>query len=114
MTTKSATPYDERFPSGKPKHVAKHGSYSEYTNYKCRCVHCRAANTRYNLKRRKKRAERLLKGEIKVEHGHYSTYTNYACRCDECKRANTERVSSSVDGANNGAVDGTSDGVVDG
>lgn len=87
--------FETRFPSDKPPHKPRHGTYSEYTNHRCRCGFCRAANTRYNLKRRVERQKRLLKREITVEHGKYSTYTNYGCRCDLCKRANAERVAAS-------------------
>lgn len=94
------THYETRYPTDSMPRVPRHGTYGEYTNHRCRCASCRAANTRYNLKRRAERQQRLRSSQIEVEHGKYSTYTNYGCRCEPCKRANSERV------INGGVVDG--------
>lgn len=64
-----------------------HGHYSRYTNYKCRCLLCRAAWTNYCRERRQQRERDLATGRITREHGVYTTYANYGCRCAPCRYA---------------------------
>lgn len=76
----------------------KHGSYSTYVNYRCRCGMCRAAANAYQGEaKRKRRAARVMVGGrlvapgAYVRHGDYSTYVNYSCRCVPCTTARTQR-----------------------
>jgi hypothetical protein len=69
--------------------VTPHGSYSTYTNGKCRCDECRRANAGYQRRARAARTARAA--SVKLPHGAYSTYVNWGCRCDECKAANARR-----------------------
>lgn len=72
-----------------------HGSYSTYTNKKCRCDECSAAMRDYQRSRlAKARGEeefvpRKRGPKIKNQHG-YSGYMNRSCRCDICKEAASE------------------------
>lgn len=71
--------------------MSPHGTYSRYTNGKCRCAECRAANVVKQRDARQRRRALLESGEIVRPHGVYSTYGNYGCRCDECRQANQIR-----------------------
>lgn len=69
-----------------------HGTYSMYTNGKCRCDECREAAREYARKSREKK--RLESGEAKRKPGpqrkeehSYSGYVSRGCRCDICKEA---------------------------
>lgn len=58
----------------------KHGTYSGYTNNKCRCEPCRGAMREYMRKRKDK-------GISWEQHGTYTGHSFYGCRCMECKVA---------------------------
>jgi Zn finger protein HypA/HybF involved in hydrogenase expression len=66
-----------------------HGEYLTYTNGKCRCSPCRAANTAYNKEMRAKRREQVLEPDD-PRHGKNSTYVEYACRCPLCRQAHSD------------------------
>lgn len=61
-----------------------HGMPSTYTNHRCRCEPCTAANTRRVLASRAKRDASTLPPEA---HGKASTYGNWRCRCVACTAA---------------------------
>lgn len=69
-----------------------HGTYSTYTNRKCRCEECSAAAKQYQRDRTaRSRGEseftpKKRGPKVKEEHG-YSGYVNRGCRCDTCKQA---------------------------
>jgi hypothetical protein len=64
-----------------------HGTYSKYTNHKCRCDDCRKAWTEYTRQRRRKRwASTTANGlPSSVEHGAWA-YFNWGCRCNVCRK----------------------------
>ncbi|WNM66168.1 endonuclease [Microbacterium Phage DejaVu] len=61
-----------------------HGKYSTYTNGKCRCEKCRAANAEYARSRKRKSVKN---GDQPPAHGTTNGYYNYSCRCEACKAA---------------------------
>lgn len=61
-----------------------HGTQSSYTNRKCRCVPCRAANARAQRDRREVRAKLIRANPEAYTHGTESTYNNWGCRCQSC------------------------------
>lgn len=65
-----------------------------YTNDKCRCETCRAANRAYHLKRShetgRRRPMEVYLAERRANlapHGTETRYTNQRCRCTECREA---------------------------
>jgi len=75
-------------PTGRPSKV-RHGEYSAYMNYGCRCPECTQANTDYCAARRISRSA----SATRVPHGTAGGYRNYNCRCDLCRSANAEHAS---------------------
>lgn len=67
-----------------------HGRYSVYKNHGCRCGACREAYLTYTREARRKRLEKVRRGEVNFEHGTYGGYTTWECRCAECRRANSD------------------------
>lgn len=67
--------------------IVPHGTLSTYTNWKCRCVPCRGANTAAVAAARKERADRLAADPTLAVHGKNSTYLNWGCRCTPCREA---------------------------
>ena len=65
----------------------RHGSLNGYTNLRCRCDECRAANTAYQLGWSRRMGYKPLAVDA-PQHGTLGGYTNYSCRCDECRAAN--------------------------
>lgn len=61
-----------------------HGTLGGYTNHKCRCDQCRAANSAYMKQARLKRRSRQVPDHV---HGTVNGYGSYGCRCDECTEA---------------------------
>lgn len=80
----------------KDGHLVPHGTYTAYNRWKCRCVHCRAANARVSRERNERKAAqqgRKRRQQKKVpDHGTRSRYTSpvYRCRCDDCVQANRD------------------------
>lgn len=66
-----------------------HGSYSTYSNHRCRCRACLDAHNEYVARRRRERAETPLPADD-PRHGKPTTYQNWGCRCDRCREATTE------------------------
>lgn len=73
-----------------------HGTRGGYTNHRCRCDDCKAANAAMQRDQREKRAQRLAgiatpgvrpDAKDKPIHGLPTTYTNWGCRCPACKAA---------------------------
>jgi hypothetical protein len=62
-------------------------NFSTYTNLRCRCDVCRAANTEWQRRRRAERRKELAAGTAHPEHGKASTYENWGCRCRSCTTA---------------------------
>jgi alcohol dehydrogenase class IV len=60
---------------------------STYTNHKCRCDECRAANADYMKRRRAERVSLLAQGLVDPVHGKATTYANYRCHCGPCLAA---------------------------
>jgi hypothetical protein len=67
------------------KHVSKHGTYTEYARYDCRCELCKEAARRHTREYK----QRPLK-EKNLTHGLVSTYNN-GCRCELCQKANRDK-----------------------
>jgi hypothetical protein len=68
-------------PLAVPPHA--HGR-NGYSNYRCRCDECRAANTAAQSKYR----DRLAQSDPDaIPHGTTNGYDNFRCRCDECRDA---------------------------
>jgi hypothetical protein len=73
--------------------AAPHGTKSRYTNQKCRCKLCSAANTRDQLKWRRQIGVRPLEVYLeevsgpRVGHGTETRYKRHGCRCAECRSA---------------------------
>lgn len=65
----------------------EHGTLSAYSNNKCRCAKCKAAQREYGIKRRAK----VASGVTKVKHGTANAYKS-GCRCAPCKSAHRKRV----------------------
>lgn len=69
-----------------------HGTYSTYTNKKCRCEECKVAARDYQRARTAQKngdPEYIPKKrgpKVKEEHG-MSGYSNRGCRCEICKQA---------------------------
>lgn len=65
----------------------RHGKFSTYINYACKCARCTAANTAYH-------ASYITKYRATDpstwDHGTYSTYLNRRCRCQDCKDAHAD------------------------
>jgi hypothetical protein len=59
-----------------------HGKIGGYTNHRCRCERCRAANTQRQRDLRSGRSGRQV-----IPHGTDNGYTNYGCRCQSCRQA---------------------------
>lgn len=79
----------------------RHGKYSTYSNYRCRCKRCTAAWTTYCRERRHRIGQSRPMAEWRAEqkaqalanmppHGTESRYTRYKCKCELCKAAGTE------------------------
>lgn len=69
----------------------RHGTYNGYSNLKCRCSRCRAANV---VKNREMRVNRWAKTEAndgiapgRRNHGTSITYSNWGCTCPKCLNA---------------------------
>lgn len=62
----------------------RHGTEGGYTNQRCRCPDCTAANTAAVLNR-KARREPLPPDDPR--HGTPNGYTNHGCHCDHCRAA---------------------------
>lgn len=65
----------------------RHGTLNGYSNLRCRCEACRAANTAQNKRQRAERQARILADPSIAPHGAESTYFNYRCPCTLCKEA---------------------------
>lgn len=70
--------------------VITHGTRGAYTNGRCRCEPCRAANRKY-MRRYTKRYRRIPARVLRSMHGRTGTYTNYGCRCRRCRAAWAEK-----------------------
>jgi hypothetical protein len=71
-----------------PIPAQKHGTYSGYAYYRCRCDRCREAKR--VQQQRLRRESPTVKDPARVPadaHGSESTYSNYACRCAVCRAA---------------------------
>ena len=64
--------------------MTAHGTLGRYTNGRCRCAACRAANADYAAKVRVRLAGRPM---ADVPHGTAGGYSNWSCRCDDCSAA---------------------------
>ncbi|MGQ0847228.1 MAG: hypothetical protein ACT4QF_24175 [Sporichthyaceae bacterium] len=65
----------------------EHGVVGTYTNRKCRCEACRAANSAYQAQRKAQRREQLAANPDLAPHGIATTYSNWGCRCARCTAA---------------------------
>lgn len=63
----------------------KHGSYTAWQKYRCRCEKCLHHMRTTNKATQVRRASKPVPED--VPHGRLSTYNYYACRCDKCKEA---------------------------
>lgn len=63
--------------------AVSHGTLNSYTNHRCRCAECRAANASYGRRWRKENRGLCPEGR----HGTEGSYTNYSCRCVDCTEA---------------------------
>lgn len=66
-----------------------HGKRSTYTNHRCRCEPCKAANARYKSEKVHDNV-RLRTSEVtedlpEITHGVPVSYEWQGCRCEECK-----------------------------
>lgn len=70
----------------KPKDPSEwvHGSYSTYSNHKCRCDECRAAWAAFCADQKAKRQAGETPSHV---HGTENGYGNYGCRCEACTAA---------------------------
>lgn len=85
VTTKGKnTMSDFTTPTGQPSRV-RHGDYSAYTLYGCRCDKCKRTNTNYQAGLRRASG---VKPNTGPKHGTTNMYQNYGCRCGACKAAN--------------------------
>lgn len=77
------------------KLVTHGGSGNAYSNYGCRCLECREANTARYERRREERRALIEAGEEPegVKHGEDSTYTNWGCKCEPCTAAHARKCS---------------------
>lgn len=64
----------------------KHGYYSTYTNYGCRCDACKAARAEHMRDYRARLQATTQPSEI--PHGAETAYVDYGCRCAVCRAAN--------------------------
>lgn len=62
----------------------KHGSYTAYQRYRCRCLPCQE-NAREQARRRDRERKQYRSSVMK--HGKVSGYTYHGCRCEDCKAA---------------------------
>lgn len=76
-------------------HIVPHGTYTAYNRWGCRCIACRAENTRKAQEYRERKAQeegRTLRPKVKgiPPHGTRSRYTSkkHRCRCGQCCNAN--------------------------
>ena len=60
----------------------EHGTRTMYVTGKCRCAKCKAADSRYQKKRR----AAIATGSKKITHGRASSYKS-GCRCSRCRAA---------------------------
>ena len=77
-----------------PFEEIKHGKYTTYNNYACRCDECTADYKRYLEDTRDQRQEyykSLLQTPYEeIEHGSYYGYARLGCRCPACTEAKRE------------------------
>lgn len=71
-------------PRPKPPEEWEHGSYSTYSNHKCRCDECKAAWAAFCRDQKAKRQARETPSHV---HGTENGYGNYGCRCEACTAA---------------------------
>jgi hypothetical protein len=81
--------YERTHVPAPPRPEPAHGTLSRYSNRRCRCDRCGAANARYQWAQAQAR-----RGQVPdhVAHGTGNAYTNYGCRCDDCRAAQSERM----------------------
>ncbi len=70
-------------PYGDPRH----GTANGYTNLRCRCPDCQAANAEKMQGERSGRTARLAADLDLAPHGEANTYSNWRCRCRPCTAA---------------------------
>jgi hypothetical protein len=64
----------------------KHGRYTTYNNWGCRCDDCYQAHRQKLITNRERRIQR----KDQAPHGTVSGYDSWECRCDDCRRAACE------------------------
>jgi hypothetical protein len=64
-----------------------HGTTNGYSNRKCRCDRCTAANTE---SLRHWRDSSRVRPAAEVPHGTAGGYQNWGCRCGQCRIAHAE------------------------
>jgi hypothetical protein len=67
-----------------PNVPVPHDTVGGYTNHRCRCELCTAAQREYQQRLRARYLERPRED---LAHGTYNAYANYGCRCDACREA---------------------------
>lgn len=61
----------------------RHGTVNGYSNLRCRCARCKAAQAVVVKERRARRRQEIDPKDIR--HGTVSFYQNHGCRCTRCK-----------------------------
>lgn len=69
------------------RHETWHGTTGGYTNHRCRCDDCRAANAETQRESKRRRLEKPIPYRV---HGTANGYQNYQCRCELCRAAHGE------------------------
>ena len=67
----------------------KHGGFSAYQRYKCRCGPCQEHARAYARRYERLRAGRKGRAPAGVKHGK-SAYSYYGCRCKICCKARSD------------------------
>lgn len=67
-----------------PTDDPRHGTAGGYTNHRCRCQACRAANAKEHQEASRRRSERPIPDHV---HGSMNGYRNYRCGCEKCLEA---------------------------
>ena len=65
------------------------GTPNGYTNHRCRCAACTAANSEYGRKSQQARKASITPNDPR--HGTDTFYDSYGCRCEPCRKAHATR-----------------------
>lgn len=68
-----------------------HGTWAGYHTSACRCLECRAYESKRKADYRTEAKRAFAAGEVDPPHGVASTNTVYGCTCDLCRTAEADR-----------------------